>query len=77
MAYVGKITRRGQATIPIELREKYAIEEGDEILFEDRGEEIVIRVIPRLEQMAGKYARFATVEDVKKQLDKMREEYLD
>lgn len=77
MEYIVKITRRGQATIPIELREKYGVEEGDKVLFEDREGEIVIRVIPRLEEMAGIYAGLATPEEMKKRVDKLREEYLD
>jgi AbrB family looped-hinge helix DNA binding protein len=76
MEYMVRITRRGQATVPIEIRRKYGIEEGDEVVFEDRDGEIIIRVIPRLEEMAGIYAAIATPEEMKKRVDSLREEYL-
>lgn len=76
MEYIAKVTRRGQATIPIELRKKYGIEDGDKILFEDREGAIVVRVIPRLEEMAGIYSGLATPEEMKRRVDKLREEYL-
>jgi len=77
MEHIAKVARRGQTTIPHELRKKYGIEEGDKVMFEDREGEIVIRVIPRLEEMAGIYAGLATPEEMKKRVDKLREEYLD
>jgi AbrB family looped-hinge helix DNA binding protein len=76
MEYMVKITRRGQATVPVEIRRKYGIEEGDEVVFEDRDGEIVMRVVPRLEEMAGIYAGVATPKEMKKRIDRLREEYL-
>jgi AbrB family looped-hinge helix DNA binding protein len=37
-----KITRKGQVTIPIEIREKFDFKEGDTVLFEERGKHVVI-----------------------------------
>jgi AbrB family looped-hinge helix DNA binding protein len=38
-----RVTRKGQATIPKELREKYDIEPGDEVVWIDTDEEIVVK----------------------------------
>jgi len=37
------ITEKGQTTIPKELREKYDLEPGDEVVWLDTGEGIVVR----------------------------------
>ena len=37
------VTRRGQTTIPIELREKYGIEEGTALEVEDTGSGILMK----------------------------------
>jgi len=75
MQQVVKVTRRGQTTIPRDFREKYGIREGDRILVEDRDGELVIRVIPKLEALAGIYAKYGRKEELKKKLEKLREEY--
>lgn len=75
MGSVVKVTRRGQTTIPIKLREKYGIKEGDRLLIEDAGEGLMIKVIPRLEELAGVDAEVARPEEVKKEVEKLREEY--
>ena len=72
---VVKVTRRGQTTIPVKLREKYGIKEGDRLLIEDTGEGLMIKVIPRLEELAGVDAEVARPEEVKKEVEKLREEY--
>jgi AbrB family looped-hinge helix DNA binding protein len=38
-----RVTRKGQATIPKELREKYDIEPGDEVVWIDTDEGIVVK----------------------------------
>jgi AbrB family looped-hinge helix DNA binding protein len=47
MAYKVKITRQGQTTIPKPLREKYAINEGDKIIYVDLGDHIAILPVPK------------------------------
>lgn len=37
-----KVTRKGQVTIPIEIREKFDFKEGDVVLFEERGKHIAL-----------------------------------
>jgi AbrB family looped-hinge helix DNA binding protein len=47
MVYEVKITRQGQTTIPKPLREKYAIDEGDKIIYVDLGDHIAILPVPK------------------------------
>jgi len=72
---VVKVTRRGQTTIPAEFRERFGIKEGDELLVEPTERGLLLKVIPRLEEMAGVDARFGKVEEVKQRVEKLREEY--
>ncbi|WXG41505.1 MAG: AbrB/MazE/SpoVT family DNA-binding domain-containing protein [Candidatus Freyarchaeum deiterrae] len=70
-----KVTRRGQTTIPKEFREKLGIKEGDELMVEFTKEGLLFRVIPKLEELAGAYSKFGKVEEIKKEIEKLREEY--
>jgi antitoxin PrlF len=70
-----KVTRKGQTTIPIEIREQLGIEEGDELMVEATQEGVLFKRIPRLTELAGIFAGHADVEELKKEIDKMREEY--
>ena len=76
MTTVVKVTRKGQTTIPIEVRQKLVIREGDRLLVEatERGQ-VVFTPIRRLEECAGMYSRYAKPEEMKKRIDKLREEY--
>jgi antitoxin PrlF len=42
MAYEVKVTRQSQTTIPLEIRKKYKIEEGDSVIYVDLGDHIAI-----------------------------------
>jgi AbrB family looped-hinge helix DNA binding protein len=75
MKSIVKVTRRGQTTIPVELREKFEIKEGDELIVEATEKGILFKPIPKLEDMAGIDAEFGTPEEIKKEIDKLREEY--
>jgi antitoxin PrlF len=68
------VTRKGQVTVPIELRRKYGIEEGMKMIVEDCGSGIILKVIPRLEDLVGIDAGKISVEESFKILDKMRSE---
>ncbi|OHE54630.1 MAG: hypothetical protein A3K61_02600 [Thaumarchaeota archaeon RBG_16_49_8] len=74
-AHVVKVTRRGQTTIPKELREKYGIKEGDDLMIEDIDGRLVIRRVPKLQDLAGTDSDSDEAEAVKKEVEKMREEY--
>jgi AbrB family looped-hinge helix DNA binding protein len=43
MSQTTHVSEKGQATIPQHLRERYGIEPGDEVVWIDTGEEIVVR----------------------------------
>jgi AbrB family looped-hinge helix DNA binding protein len=75
MENVVKVTRRGQTTIPVEFRQKFGIKEGDQLMVEATEKGLLFRPIPRLEDMAGVDAKYGKVEEIKKHIDKLREEY--
>lgn len=75
MANVVKVTRRGQTTIPLKIREKCQIKEGDRLLVEVTDKGILFRPVPNLLDMSGIYAGYATPQQVNKMIDKLREEY--
>jgi len=65
------VTRRGQTTIPLQIRERHRIREGTRLLVEDRGEEIVMRPVPDLIDLAGSLSKFATLKQANAILDEM------
>ncbi len=68
------VTRKGQVTVPIELRRKYNIEEGMKMTVEDSPSGIIFKVIPKIENLAGIDAGKMTVEKALEIIDKMRSE---
>ena len=74
-ASIVKVTRRGQTTIPVAIREQYGIKEGDRLLVEVTEKGILFKPIPKLLDMAGFMAGHGTPEEIKKEIDKLREEY--
>ncbi|MGA2385208.1 MAG: AbrB/MazE/SpoVT family DNA-binding domain-containing protein [Candidatus Bathyarchaeia archaeon] len=70
-----KVTRRGQTTIPLEIRQKCGIKEGDRLLVELTDKGVLFKPIPKLLDMAGFMAGHGTPEEIKKEIDKLREEY--
>ena len=70
-----KVTRRGQTTIPVEIREQCGIKEGDRLLVQLTEKGILFKPIPKLLDMAGIDAGYGTPEEINKMIDKLREEY--
>jgi AbrB family looped-hinge helix DNA binding protein len=70
-----KVTRKGQTTIRSKLRKKLGIKQGDCLVVEATEKGVLFKVVPRLEDMAGKDAECGTPEDIKKEIEKLREEY--
>ena len=66
------VTRKGQVTIPVELRRQYKIVEGMKLMVEGSPSGIVFKVIPKIEDLAGVDAEKITVEKAFEILDKMR-----
>jgi len=75
MHNIVKVTRRGQTTIPAEFREKLGIKEGDELMVEATEKGLLFKPIRKLEDCAGIYAKYGKVEEIKKEIDRLREEY--
>lgn len=75
MQRIVKVTRRGQTTIPREFREKYAIHERDELIIEDTPAGLLIKLVPKLHDLAGIDADYGKVKEVKEELERLREEY--
>ena len=68
------MTRKGQVTVPVELRRKYGIAEGVKMVVEDSPSGIIFRVIPRIEDLAGVDAGKIKVEKALETIDRMRSE---
>lgn len=68
------MTRHGQTTIPKDLRDKFGIREGSVLLAEATDEGILFRPVPAIEDLAGSLAKYASVEKLKRELDRMRAE---
>ena len=68
------VTRKGQTTIPVRLREKYKIREGTKLEVIDAGEGILLKPKASIFDLAGSGSNYATTEDMKKLLDRLREE---
>lgn len=66
------VTRRGQTTIPTEVRKKLGIEEGSRLQVEVEDHKVILTKVPSLFDLAGtsKISR----DEAFKQLDRMREE---
>ncbi|MEM0118011.1 MAG: AbrB/MazE/SpoVT family DNA-binding domain-containing protein [Conexivisphaerales archaeon] len=74
MEYEVVITRKGQTTIPAPLRKKYRMVEGTRLVVIDSGEGILLKPAASILDLAGSGAIFATAEEMKKELRRMREE---
>lgn len=70
-----KVTRKGQTTIPAKIRKKLGIKEGDNLTVEAVDYAVIFRRVPNLSDLAGVFAGRADVEDLKKKIDRLREEY--
>jgi AbrB family looped-hinge helix DNA binding protein len=68
------VTRKGQTTIPIELRRKYRIVEGTKLEAFDTGEGVLFKPKLSFFDLGGSGSDKATVREVKELLDRMREE---
>lgn len=75
METIVKVTRRGQTTIPVMLRKRFGIKEGDQLVVQAYENGILLKPIPKLEEMAGIDAGYTTPDQINKMIDKLREEY--
>jgi AbrB family looped-hinge helix DNA binding protein len=68
------VTRKGQTTIPARMRKKFKIEEGTRLEVIETQEGILFKPKKSTWDLAGSGAQAATPEEMKKLLDKLREE---
>jgi AbrB family looped-hinge helix DNA binding protein len=68
------VTKKGQTTIPAKFRKKFKIEEGTRLEVIETQEGILFKPKKSIWDMIGSGAQYATVEEMKKELDKLREE---
>ncbi len=68
------MTRKGQTTIPADLRHRYGIREGSRLEALDTGRGILLKPKPTTADLAGSGAKRASVSEMKRLLDHMREE---
>jgi len=68
------VTRKGQITVPVALRRKYGIKQGMKITVQDSGSSIVLKVVPRFEDLIGIDAGKIDLAKAIEALDKMRSE---
>jgi AbrB family looped-hinge helix DNA binding protein len=68
------VTRKGQTTIPVRLREKYGIREGTRLEVIDSGSGILLKPKLSTVDLAGSGSKYWTPKEMKRYLDKMREE---
>ena len=53
MQYTTTLTQKGQATIPIAIRKKLGVKTGQNVVFEEQEDRIVIKAQPNLEDLMG------------------------
>jgi AbrB family looped-hinge helix DNA binding protein len=68
------VTRKGQTTIPAKLRKKYKIQKGTRLEVIETKDGILFKPRKSTIDLAGSGAKHATPQEMKKLLDKLREE---
>jgi AbrB family looped-hinge helix DNA binding protein len=68
------VTKKGQVTIPVKIRRKFKIEENSKVEIVEEDGKIVIKKQPSIFDLAGSGVGKASVEEVKRMIDEMREQ---
>jgi len=66
------VTRKGQVTIPAELRKKYGIREGMKVDISDAPSGLLLKPIPHMNDWAGADAGKYTYKEMVERLDRLR-----
>ncbi|WP_435119928.1 AbrB/MazE/SpoVT family DNA-binding domain-containing protein [Halolamina sp. C58] len=69
-----RVSKKGQATIPKELRERFGIETPGKVLIHEAEGKIVVEPLPSVEEMQGVHAGRYKKGDVLEHLREMKEE---
>lgn len=67
-----RVTRKGQVTIPVDIRRKFDFAEGSEVEFQVTGDCVQIRRVPSVFDLAGSGAKQATPTEMNALLEKLR-----
>ena len=68
------VTKKGQTTIPVELRKKYKIQEGTRLQVIDTEEGILLKPKKTIWDMIGAFSDSTTADEIDRQLYKLRHE---
>jgi len=71
--YYSKVTKKGQTTIPVKYREKYNLNEGAIVAFEDTDRGILLKPLPDITDSAGALSSYADLKEVLSELMRNRE----
>ncbi len=69
-----RVSKKGQATIPKELREQFGIETPGKVLIHEEGGKIVVEPLPPVEEMQGIHAGRYEEGEVLEHLQEMKDE---
>lgn len=82
-----RVSKKGQATIPKELRERFGIDTPGKVLIHEEDGKIVVEPLPPVEEMQGVHAgryeqgdvldHLQEMKDEDKQLERERDEHLE
>jgi AbrB family looped-hinge helix DNA binding protein len=69
-----RVSKKGQATIPKKLRERFGIDTPGKVLIHEEDGKIVVEPLPSVEEMQGAHAGRYETGEVLKHLREMRDE---
>jgi antitoxin PrlF len=69
-----RVSRKGQATIPKKLRERFGIDTPGKVLIHEEGGKIVVEPLPSVEEMQGVHAGRYETGEVREHLREMKDE---
>jgi len=76
MQHEVKVTRKGQTTIPAEIRKRRGIREGSMLKVIDTKEGIIFKPTLSTADLASSGSKHTSVKEMKKKLDRLRNEEL-
>lgn len=66
------VTRKGQITIPVKYRRRYALREGSKLIVTESQDGVLLKPVTPLEDLAGIDAGKVSLIDALRKIDKMR-----
>lgn len=56
MTHISTVTQKGQVTIPLEIRKFLGIEKYEQVVFEKKGTEVIIKPAPSFLELRGMFS---------------------